>query len=368
MIVKYYNINKDYFRVQKSFLKKIDKLGVKGNFILGNSVSKFENILKRLLKVKYVIGVANGSDAIEIALLAAGVKKNQEIITTSNTFVSTANSIVNVGAKPVFCDVDNTFNINPEEIEKLITKKTFGIIPVHLNGLPACMHKIKKLGKKYNLKIIEDAAQSILTTYNSKFTGTIGEIGCFSMHPTKNLGLAGDGGFITTNNKFFYNKMIRIRNHGLEKNQDVKIIGRNSRLDNIQSEYAMLRLKFLHQDTKLRQKIASIYDDKLKNFVETPDLGCCRKNQHTYHRYVIRSKKRDDLFNFLRKQKIDVKIHYPRNIHEQKAFKQYIKNNQSLKNTQILSKQMISLPCNHFMTKKEIDHVITSIKLFFEKN
>lgn len=162
--------------------------------------------------------------------------------------------------------------------------------------------------------------------------------------------------------------MIRIRNHGLEKNQDVKIIGRNSRLDNIQSEYAMLRLKFLHQDTKLRQKIASIYDDKLKNFVETPDLGCCRKNQHTYHRYVIRSKKRDDLFNFLRKQKIDVKIHYPRNIHEQKAFKQYIKNNQSLKNTQILSKQMISLPCNHFMTKKEIDHVITSIKLFFEKN
>jgi UDP-2-acetamido-2-deoxy-ribo-hexuluronate aminotransferase len=367
MEVKYYQINKDFLRINKIFFKKINKLGLNGDFILGDAVIKLENALKKLLKVKYVICVANGTDALEIALLATGVKKNQEIITASNSFVSTANAIVNVGAKPVFCDIDNTFNIDPEKIENLITKKTFGIMPVHLNGLPACMHKINKLGKKHNLVVIEDAAQSILTTYGSKYTGTIGDIGCFSMHPTKNLGLAGDGGFITTNNLIFYNKIKKIRNHGLEKNQDVNYIGRNSRLDNIQAEYAMLRIKYLKQDIKARQKIASIYSTKLKNYVKVPELGCCKKNEHTYHRYVIRSEKRNDLFNFLKNRKIDVKIHYKKNIHEQKAFKKYA-NNKDLKTTQLLSNQTISLPCNHFMTNIEINYVVKSVQMFFKKN
>lgn len=366
MSIKYYQLNKDFLRVNKVFLKKVYKLGKKGDFILGESVTRLENSLKKLLKVKYVICVANGTDALEIALLASGVKKDQEIITVSNSFVSTANAIINVGAKPVFCDIDNTFNINPEKIEKLITKKTFGIIPVHLNGLSACMMKINKIGKKYKLKIIEDAAQSILSTYGSKYTGTIGDIGCFSMHPTKNLGLAGDGGFITTNNRFFYNKILRIRNHGLEKNQDVNYIGRNSRLDNIQAEYAMLRIKYLKRDIKRRQKVASIYNNELRNFVKVPDLGCCKKNEHTYHRYVIRSQKRDALFNYLKKRKIDVKIHYAKNIHEQKNFRQYTKN-KNLKMTKLLSSQMISLPCNHFMKKKEVEYMIKNIKEFFKK-
>lgn len=367
MQINYYQINKDFLRVNKNFLKKIYKLGEKGDFILGDSVSKLEQTLKKLLKVKYVICVANGTDALEISLLASGVKKGQEIITASNSFVSTANAIINVGAKPVFCDIDETFNIDPDKIEKLINKKTFGIMPVHLNGLSACMHKINKLKKKYKLKIIEDAAQSILSTYNSKYTGSLGDIGCFSMHPTKNLGVAGDGGFITTNNKYFFNKILRIRNHGLEKNQDVNYIGRNSRLDNIQAEYAMLRIRHLKKDIHVRNKIASVYNKELKNLVKTPHVGCCKKNQHSYHRYVIRSDKRNGLFAFLKKQKIDVKIHYKKNIHEQKAFNKKTKNS-NLKITQFLSKQMLSLPCNHFMTKKEIDYVIKSIKIFFKKN
>lgn len=365
MSIKYYQLNKDFLRVNKAFLKKVYKLGEKGDFILGDSVTRLENLLKKLLKVKYVICVANGTDALEIALLASGVKKDQEIITVSNSFISTANAIINVGAKPVFCDIDNTFNLNPEKIEKLITKKTFGIIPVHLNGLSACMMEINKLAKKYNLKIIEDAAQSILSTYDSKYTGTMSDIGCFSMHPTKNLGLAGDGGFITTNNRFFYNKIMRIRNHGLEKNQDVNYVGRNSRLDNIQAEYAMLRIKYLKRDIKARQKIASIYNTKLKNFVKVPELGCCKKNEHTYHRYVIRSKKRNELFNFLKKRKIDVKIHYKKNIHEQKIFRKF-GNNKNLKITQLLSSQMISLPCNQYMNEKDVYFIIEQIKNFFK--
>jgi dTDP-4-amino-4,6-dideoxygalactose transaminase len=367
MKVNYYNIDKDFIRVEKDFQKKIKKIGRSGNFILGDSVAKLEKILKTKLNVKHLICVGNGSDAIEISLLAAGIKKDQEVITTSNTFVSTVNAIVNVGGVPVFCDIDNTLNIDPEKIEKLITKKTFAIIPVHLNGLSACMHKINKIGKKYNLKVIEDAAQSILSLYDKKFTGALGDIGCFSMHPTKNLGLAGDGGFITTNNRSIYKKILRIRNHGLEKNQDVNYVGRNSRLDNIQAEYAILRLKYLKKDIILRQKIAKIFDLNLKNLVQTPFLGCCKYNEHTYHRYVIRTKNRDKLFNFLNKKKIQVKIHYKKNIHELKAFSKYYKKDK-LYNTKLISKEMISLPCNHSMKIKEINYIIDNVKEFFKIN
>ena len=367
MHIKYYQINKDYLRVNKAFLTKVYKLGKKGDFILGNSVTRLEDILKKILKVKYVIAVANGTDAIEISLLACGVKKGQEIITASNSFVSTANAIVNVGAVPVFCDIDNTFNIDPDKLEKLINKKTFAIMPVHLNGLSSCMHKINKLKKKYKLKVIEDSAQSILSTYDSRYTGTLGDLGCFSMHPTKNLGVAGDGGFITTNNKLLFDKITKIRNHGMEKNENVNYVGRNSRLDNIQAEYAILRIHYLKKDIKARNKIASIYNKELKYIIETPNLGCCKKNYHTYHRYVIRTHKRNQLFNFLKKRGIEVKIHYKKNIHEQKPFKN--KNiNTNLKFTRIFSRQMMSLPCNHFMTKKEVSYVIKSIKIFFKKN
>jgi len=367
MKVNYYNIDKDFIRVEKEFQKKIRNIGRTGNFILGNSVDNLEKILKRKLNVKHVICVGNGSDAIEISLLAAGIKKGQEVITTSNTFVSTVNSIINVGGIPVFCDIDNTLNIDPEKIKKLITKKTFAIIPVHLNGLSACMHKINRIGKKYNLKVIEDAAQSILSSYNRKFTGTLGEIGCFSMHPTKNLGVAGDGGFITTNNYNIYKKILRIRNHGLEKNQDVNYIGRNSRLDNIQAEYAILRLKYLKKDIMVRQKIAKFFELNLKNLVQIPYLGCCKSNEHTYHRFVIRTKNRDNLFNFLEEKKIQVKIHYKKNIHELKAFRKYYKKDK-LEFTELVSKQMLSLPCNHFMKMKEVNYIIDAIKQFFKKN
>lgn len=366
MRVDYYKINKDFLRIKKNFLKKISNLGKNGDFILGSSVLKLENNLKKLLNVKYVVGVANGTDALELALLATGIKPGHEVITVSNSFVSTANAILNVGAKPIFADIDNTFNINPDKIENLITKKTFAIMPVHLNGLPCCMNKINKIKKKYKLKVIEDAAQSILSVYDNKYTGTIGDVGCFSMHPTKNLGVIGDGGFITTNNKIFYNKIIRIRNHGLEKNQNVNLIGRNSRLDNIHAEYATLRIKDLKKDIAIRNKIAEQYNSELSKYVKVPFLGCCKKVYHTYHRYVIMTKKRNKLFNYLREKKIDVKIHYVKNIHQLSAFKK-ISKNVNLPITNLVSKEMISLPCNHFMKKKEVDYVIKVIKSFFKK-
>jgi dTDP-4-amino-4,6-dideoxygalactose transaminase len=367
MQIKYYKIDKEFLRIKKSFLNKVYNLGKSGNFILGRNVENFEKKICNILKVKYTIGVANGTDALELALKAINIKAKDEVITTSNTFISTANAILNVGAIPIFVDVDKNFNINPDLIEKKITKRTKAIIPVHLNGMPCCMKKIIKISKKYKLKIIEDSAQAILSSYNKKYVGTIGDIGCFSLHPTKNLGVVGDGGFITTNNKKIFEKILLLRNHGLNNHQINLLSGRNSRLDEIQSIFALEKIKFLKKDITKRQEIAQKYNKYLKSYLTIPSTDCCGAVVHTYHRYVVLSEYRNKLFKFLRKKGIDVKIHYKLNIHDQPYYKKILINFQkkSLKNTDTLSKKMISLPCNHFMTNNEVNFVIKNIKDFY---
>ena len=367
MRVNYYNIHKEFKRVENIFINKIKTLGLNANFILGKNLYEFEKKITRLLRVKYVIGVANGSDAIEISLKSLGISKDDEVITVSNSFISTANSILNIGAKVKFIDIDDTYNLNPDLLEKKITKKTKAIIPVHLNGMPCCMNKIIKIAKKFKLYVIEDSAQAILTKYNNRYVGTLGDIGCFSLHPTKTLGVIGDGGFVTTNNKKLYKKMIEIRNHGINQKQKNLLVGRNSRLDEIQSIFALEKIKFLKKDVKKRIDISKTYNNKLKNIVTIPYQGCCKSIVHSFHRYVIRTKKRDALFGYLKRKGIDVKIHYKINIHDQPVYRKKISKEEirNLKKTNQFSKEILSLPCNHFMTKKEIDHVVNSIKSFF---
>ena len=201
MNVKFYKIGNEFARVKKPFIKKIKKYLVLENSYLENLIKNLKKI-STLLKVKYVVGVGNGSDALEIGLLAAGIKKGDEVITATNSWVSSLNAILNVGAVPILVDVDDDYNINCNDIKKAITK-TKAIMPVHLNGLPASMKEIKKIARGNKLKIVEDSAQAILSKYENKYAGTIGDVGCFSMHPTKNLGVAGDGGFVVTNKKNF---------------------------------------------------------------------------------------------------------------------------------------------------------------------
>ena len=255
MKVKFYKIGNEFERVKKPYLKKINTIFNTGNFILGNSNMKFEKKISKLLNVKYVCGVGNGSDALEIGLIAIGIKKGDEVITASNSWVSSLNAILNVGAKPVLVDVENDYNINCQEIKKAITKKTKAIMPVHLNGLPAKMNEIKEIAKKYKVKIIEDSAQAILSKYKGKYAGTIGDVGCFSMHPTKNLGVAGDGGFIVTNEKKIFDKIKIISNHGANNKGDLVMQGRNSRLDELQAEFILHKLKYLKEDTKKKKKM-----------------------------------------------------------------------------------------------------------------
>jgi len=365
MKVNYYNIDKEFQRSYKKFNKYFLEFKKSGNLLLGKHLNNFEKKLSNLIGSKHVLGVANGTDALELSIKSLNPPYNAEIITTSNTFVSTVNSIINVGCKPVFVDIDTNYNIDPSKIEKHINKNTFAIMPVHLNGLPACMNKIRKISKKYNLHIIEDAAQSILSTYHGKYIGNQKNLACFSMHPTKNLGVLGDGGFIATNDTSLFKKISLLRNHGLKDGKSL-LVGRNSRLNEINSLIAYLRLDFLKKDTLIKQKIANFYNQNLKSNVITPQNNCCRQNTHTYHRYVIRAPDRDKLKKYLIKNKIEVKVHYSKNIHEYKIFRKYLKNNTNLNNTLRYSKEILSLPCNHFMSIKQAEFVVNKINRYYQ--
>jgi len=370
MKIDYYNIGKDFLKVKNNLINNVNQIGKSGSFIEGKFLKKFESRLSKLLGSNHVIGVANGTDAIEIALKFYGFKPGSEVITVSNTFVATINAIINNNLKPVFCDIDQTLNIDPTKIEKLINNKTVAIIPVHLNGMPCCMKKINYIAKKYNLIVIEDCAQSILSKYGNNFIGNSKNICCFSMHPTKNLGAIGDAGFVSTNDKKIYKFFKIVQNHGIVSRGVSRYVGRNSRLDEIQAIYVLERLKSLKKETKKKQEIAKYYDQFLNNlkFVNIPNYGCCLNIQHTFHRYVIRVKNRKNLIKYLKKKKIDVKVHYLKLLHEQFPFKKYYKKNSNILKASIkFNKEILSLPCTPYMNKSDVKFVVNAIKNFYSK-
>ena len=364
--IKYFDLGKKFKKSKNIFYKKISFEANKGQFILGPSVINFEKKIKKFVQSKYVISCANGSDAIELCLTLMNLKIGDEIITTSNTWISVGNAILNAGAKPVFADINNTLNIDPEKLEKLITKKTKCIIITHLNGLACDAYKIKKIAKKYNIKLIEDCSQAIGSTFNNIHVGNFGCLGTFSMHPTKNLGLFGDGGFIVTNNKNYFKKLSILRNHGLKNRELAAYIGRNSRLDTFQAIAGLIELKKINIVIKKRIKNANLYEKEFKNlkkFIQTPLKYKKFNCNHTFHRYVILCKNRNGLYKFLNKKKIEAKIHYPLNIHQQTPFKKYYKNNLHITND--LNKKILSLPIHEYLKKNEIMHITSKIKEFY---
>ena len=369
MKIPYYRISNEFNRIKIDYIKRLKEIFSKGDFINSSSNLEFENKISKLLNVKYCCGVANGSDALEIGMLALGINKGDEVITASNSWVSSLTSIINIGAKPVLVDVEDDFNINCKMLKKAINKKTKAIMPVHLNGLPANMFEIKKISKKYNIKIIEDSAQSIMSKIGNKFTGTIGDVGCFSMHPTKNLGVAGDGGFIVTNNKKIFNRIKLISNHGMNKAGQSIMHGRNSRLDSIQAELILHKIKYLKKDIQKMRKIADIYSKELANYVRVPKVQNNSNIVHTFHRYVIilnSKKERDDLKKYLSLNDIETKIHYPVPLHKYKCFSNYSYQKRLIK-SETQSNTMLSLPCNQFLNDFEVNYIIKKIKGFIKK-
>ncbi len=359
-----WNYLRDYKKNQKAILKIVDKVFLSGQLILSNQVNNFENNFANYTNTKYAIGVNSGTDAIQIALMAIGIKKNDEVITVSNTAVPTVSAIVSCGAIPIYVDInEKDYLIDISLIEKKISKRTKAIIPVNLYGQSANYSAINKIANKYNLKVIEDCAQSSGALYKGKPSGSFGDLGAFSFYPTKNLGGYGDGGMIVTNNKNLYLKCKKLRKYGMEKLYYSDLHGINSRLDEVHAAILNFQLKKLNLKIKKRRRIAKIYNESLKNTdlilpVENKD------NYHAYYVYVVRHSKRDKIMNYLKRKNIYCNISYPFPIHSMKGYRDLNKKEINLKNTNKLSKEIFSLPMYPELPDKHIESVIKNLKKY----
>ena len=354
-----------------------------GQYINGPVVQEFSLNLAKYMSVKHVIPCANGTDALQVALMALDLNPGDEVITTDFTFAATVEVIALLNLKPILIDVDlETFNIDCDKLQKAIGPKTKAIVPVHLFGQPADMEKIMQISKEHNLYVIEDNAQAIGAKYQfksgiKKKVGTIGDIGTTSFFPSKNLGCFGDGGALFTNNDELAIKIRGIVNHGMYKRYHHDVVGVNSRLDSVQAAILNAKLPYLNSYNKSRQDSARKYSEALKscNQIITPILSngcaeiCGSCDCHVFHQYTIRilSKNRDELADYLLTQEIPFGIYYPIPLHKQKAYKSESFKDEDFVNTNTLSHQVISLPMHSELTDDQIDFITGKIIKFLAK-
>lgn len=335
-----------------------------GQWVLGKRTEGFEKEFAKYCNVKHAVCVSSGTTALFLSMKALGVKKNDEVIVPSFSFIATASTVSMCGAIPKFVDVNqHNFTISSEDIKKKITKKTVGIIPVHLFGHASDMDSIKKIARKNSLFVLEDAAQAHGAEYKGKLIGGFGNAACFSFYPSKNLTVCGDGGIITSNDSKFIEKIKMLRDHGRKARYEHTIIGYNFRMGEIHAGIGLVRLKKLNHNNLKRRKIASIYNKKLKN-VEKPTEESWAK--HVYHQYSIITKKREQLLKFLSLNNIGAGVYYPIPIHKQPIYRKF--NKEKLPITEKISKQILSIPIYPSMTEKEQNYVISKINEFSVKN
>jgi dTDP-4-amino-4,6-dideoxygalactose transaminase len=351
-----------------------------GNYILGEKCLVFEKEMAKLCGCQYGIGVANGTDALELALWALDIGPGDEVITPSFTFTATAEAIALRGAKPVFVEVDaKTFNIDPRRIEALVTKNTKAIMPVHLYGMPANMDEIMSVAQKYSLKVVEDNAQAIGATYKGNPTGSFADISCISFYPTKNLGACGDAGMMVTNNSFLAERLRKLRAHGMKKRYYHDEIGINSRLDELQAALLLAKLAHLQKWNEKRAQLAKAYDQALKNisWLNLPVLTDPDDTTHVWHQYTVvvnlgdqdfpvnlgsgsdvsASTIRDTVITKLAEQGIGSMCYYPIPIHLQVAFGEYGYKKGDLPITERLAERVISLPMYPELTNEAVKQV-----------
>lgn len=332
-------------------------------YILGPNVQHFEKEAADYLGAKHAVGCASGTDALHLALAAAGITQGDEVITSAFTFIATAEAICYVGAKPVFVDIDpKTFNIDPNLIEAAITKNTKAIIPVHIFGQPADMNSIMAIAKKHNLKVIEDCAQSFGAKIEGTTTGSFAEAGCHSFFPSKNLGAFGDGGLVTTNDDDIHTQLIALRNHGSFERYHHHVIGFNSRLDELQA--AILRVKLQHIDefNAGRYRVAQTYSHGLHDSIQTPFED--KIGNHVYHQYTVLSDNRDAIQAALSAKEIASAVYYPIPLHQQEVFKDECKD-VYLPVTESVCAQCVSFPVYPEMPEDSQKIIIDTINSAF---
>ena len=367
MKVRYSYLPQQFNNSSKLWVK-LRKFVKTGDFTLGKPLKIFETKFAKLIGTKYAVGVNSGTDALKLSLKAIDVGPGDEIITAANTFVGTVGAINELGAKVIFVDCDDTFCINADLISNKITKKTKAIIPVHLTGCMPKMEKLMRISRKYKIPVIEDACQSILSSYKKKLSGTWGLTAAFSFHPLKNINVWSDGGMIVTNNKKIYNKLILLRNHGLVNRDEIKILGYNSRLDTLQAIVGSWLLPKAKKIAKQRTSNAIYLDNKLSEIEEIKIPPRPKEINHVFHLYIVFAKKRNDLYKYCLKKGIEAKIHYPKPIYRQAPF---IKMGYKQKDFPVAdnhSKKIISFPCDQHLSKKQINYIVKTVKNFYRLN
>jgi len=361
-MIEYENLrkfNESFFpELEESFKKTLES----GWYVLGPNVQNFEESFANFVGSKHCVGVASGLDALEIALRAFDFPAGSEVIVPSNTYIATILSIFQAGLKPIFVEPDiKTYNIDPEKIEEKITDKTVAILVVHLYGRCCAMDKIMKIANKYKLKVVEDCAQAHGALFKNQKAGSFGDAGAFSFYPTKNLGSLGDAGAITTSDPDLAKTIKKLRNYGSEIKYHNDLIGKNSRLDEIQAGFLQVKLKRIDEIIGHKRNLAAIYSSKLKDDFIKPQVN--QDYFDTYHIYNIRHPKRDALREYLLEHGVKTEVHYPIPPHKQKAVQNFFEG-QNYPISEEIHDTTLSLPISFFHTEDDINQVIKLMNKF----
>lgn len=373
--IRMVDLKGQYDKMQKEIDEAVLNVIRSTAYINGPEVKNFKKELEEYLGVKHVIPCANGTDSLQVSMMALGLKPGDEVITSAFTFIATAEVVALLGLKPVFVDIEpDTFNINPDEIEKAITPKTKAIVPVHLFGQTCNMERIMEISKKHNLYVIEDACQSIGSDYifqdgTKQKSGTIGHVGCTSFFPSKNLGAYGDGGAIFTNDDKLAEELSVVVNHGMKVRYYHDYIGVNSRLDSIQAAILRIKLKQLDNYAAARRKAADYYDQAFENCENLITPKRSSFSTHVFHQYTLVTKNidRDELQKYLQSKDVPAMIYYPVPLHLQKVFGDVNKMKGMLPITEELSEKVISLPMHTELDEEQLKYITDSVLEFFKK-
>lgn len=365
MNIPFVDLQSQYKTIREEVLASVDSVFTRGAFILGDEVASFERDFAAFSGAKECVSVATGCDALLWVLKALDIGPGHEVIVPANTFIATALAVTAAGATPVLVDCrEDDFTMDPAAIERAVTKNTRAIMPVHLYGQAARMDEITAIAKRHNLKIVEDAAQAHGATYNGRICGSLGDAAGFSFYPGKNLGAYGDGGAVTTDNPEIAQRVRMLRNYGQSKKYHHEVAGWNSRLDTVQAGILSIKLKRLAGWNAARAKHAARYRAKLAGLpVITPSEFAGRS--HTYHLYVIRTQRRDELLAFLGQRGISCGIHYPIPVHLQKAYAELRQKTGTFPVTEKLAGEIMSLPMFPELTDAQIDQVAQNVAEFF---
>lgn len=356
-------LDRGFFQYQDEFEKKALEVLRSGWYVLGNEVKCFEEEFAKYTGAKYCVGLASGLDALWIAFRVLGIGAGDEVIVQGNTYIASVMGITINGATPIFVEPDEYFNLDAARIEEKITEKTKAILVVHLYGQASNMAPIVEIARKYNLRLVEDCAQSHGAAYDGKITGTFGDIGCFSFYPSKNLGAFGDGGAIVTDDAEIAEAVRVFRNYGSEKRYYNKVVGANSRLDEIQAGLLRVRLSHMKELMDEKRQICQRYLAELKNdAVKLPLIR--EKATHIWHQFVIQSEKRQELIEYLEQNNIGTIIHYPIPPHLSEAYRYLGIEKGSLPITEHYAQTVLSIPLYNGMTEEEQTYVIDTINGF----